>query len=69
MSANGGLSEEKVRSEIGRLECSPNGPKSQSSPIYGTRKMPSSGRSSAGNDKESGFQGAPNTQKGKAHRR
>lgn len=66
MSANGGLTKEQVVSETKKLNCSVNGEMSQSSPIYGGghRTMAPTGRSSAGNDKESGFMGAPNSKKG-----
>lgn len=67
MSANGGLSKEQVKSDIKSLDESVNSCSSQSSPIYGGghRTMAPTGRSSAGNDKESGFMGAPNTLKGR----
>ncbi len=70
MSANGGLSKEAVKSDIKGINQSVNEEKNQSSPIYGGghRTMAPTGRSSAGSDKESGFMGAPNSQKGKAHR-
>lgn len=70
MSANGGNTVEQVKAEIRKIDESVNTCSNQSSPIYGGghRTMAPMGRSSAGNDKESGFMGAPNSQKGKAHR-
>jgi hypothetical protein len=64
VSANGGMTKEQVVSTTKSLDESTNTCANQSSPIYGTRPMGSSGRSSAGNDKESGFMGAPNSIKG-----
>lgn len=66
MSANGGMTKEAARSAMKSVDETINGPKSQSSPIYGGghRTMAPTGRSSAGNDKESGFMHAPNTTKG-----
>lgn len=71
MSANGGSSKGEVMSIIKNIEESINHASSQSSPIYGGghRTMAPTGRSSAGSDKESGFMGTPNSQKGKADRR
>lgn len=64
MSANGGMTKEQVVSTTRKLDESVNTCYNQSSPIYGNRPMGSQGRSSAGNDKESGFMGAPNSTKG-----
>ena len=57
----------EVKSICASLEVSPNGCKSASSPVYGTRKTAESSnnkKSNGGDCKESGFMGAPNSIKG-----
>ena len=64
--ANTNLTCDQVRAEIKKISESVNNPHIQSSPVYGGghRTMAPTGRSSAGNDKENGFMGAPNSKTG-----